>query len=243
MLQMSICDDAETSQEKSVRGSVINLVDSFNKKLAAKRKEIHFVEQILLNFDTELLFIARYFHHCWSLDKYTPPSKPSGNLKILRQVMAAKRIGNNGDTGEGDVDKQNQSGSILSFVDVPENGFIMCSNGKYLKLRKKPKWHISDCLDPIVYFNVEGEIIPILRSTILRVIPDSQLAVRVSGRWEGNQKDRDEGNLIVNCHKESFKKDPLEIYVNELSRDMIEETLDYLLIQPDSIKISERTCF
>jgi hypothetical protein len=88
----------------------------------------------------------------------------------------------------------------------------------------------------------------------VRVIPDSQLAVRVSGRWEENQKDRDEeGNLIVNCHKESFKnilsslqinpwkKDPLEIYVNELSRDMIEETLDYLMIKPDSIKLIDRT--
>jgi hypothetical protein len=112
----------------------------------------------------------------------------------------------------------------------------------------------ADYLGPIIYFNVEGEVIPILRSTILRVIPDSQLAVRVSGRWEESQKDRDEeGNLIVNCHKESFKnilsslqinpwkKDRLEIYVNELSRDMIEETLDYLMIQPDSIRLIDRT--
>jgi hypothetical protein len=104
---------------------------------------------------------------------------------------------------------------------------------------------VLDSLDPIVYFNVEGEIFSILRSTILRVIPDSQLAVRVSGRREDNGKDRDEeGNLIVNCHKESFRQilaalqlnhnnpHKLVIYVNKMCRDLIEETLNYLLIVP-----------
>jgi hypothetical protein len=120
------------------------------------------------------------------------------------------------------------------------SGIPPAACGTALKSQRKRKREDTACLSPVVYFNVEEEIIPILRSTILRVIPDSQLAVRVSGRWEGNQKDRDEeGNLIVNCRKESFKnilsslqinpwkKDPLEIYVNELSGDMIEETLDY----------------
>jgi hypothetical protein len=105
-------------------------------------------------------------------------------------------------------------------------------------------------LDPIVYFNVEGEIFTILRSTILRVIPKSQLAVRVSGRWEEQASKGDideEGNLIVNCHKESFKqilsalqinsvgKYHLIVYVNPLCKDYIEETLDYLQIVPDLI--------
>jgi hypothetical protein len=112
-------------------------------------------------------------------------------------------------------------------------------------------------LDPIVYFNVEGEIFPILRSTILNVIPESQLAVRVSGRWKEQETDVDEeGNLIVNCHKEAFKHilssiqvqncfhdqktaPPFEIFVNAVSRDAIEETLDFLLIKPASIRLLE----
>jgi hypothetical protein len=36
----------------------------------------------------------------------------------------------------------------------------------------------------VVYFNVEGEIIPMLRSVILRYIPDSLLGIRTSRRWK-----------------------------------------------------------
>jgi hypothetical protein len=115
--------------------------------------------------------------------------------------------------------------------------------------------NVQNSLDPIVYFIVEGEIFTILRSTILRVIPNSQLAVRVSGRWEEQPSKGDideEGNLIVNCHKESFKqiltalqicrwkKNLLIIYVNPLCKDYIEETLDYLQIVPDLITTIEK---
>jgi hypothetical protein len=84
------------------------------------------------------------------------------------------------------------------------------------------------------------------------VIPDSQLAVRVSGRWEDQKRDRDKGgNLIVDCHKEAFeqilsalqigplKENRLEVIVNTLSPDMIEETLNYLLISPNLITFRE----
>jgi hypothetical protein len=113
----------------------------------------------------------------------------------------------------------------------------------------------QNSLDPIVYFNVEGEIFTIRRSTILRVIPKSQLAVRVSGRWEEQPSKRDideDGNLIVNCHKESFKQilsalqicffadNLLIIYVNPVCKDFIEETLDYLQIVPDLITTIEK---
>jgi hypothetical protein len=104
-------------------------------------------------------------------------------------------------------------------------------------------------LSPIISFNVEGDIFPILRSTILRVVPKSHLAVRVSGRWENNEKDRDEeGNLYVNSHKESFKQIlaalqinpvnefPLIIGVNALCRNVIEHTLDYFVIHPVCIR-------
>jgi hypothetical protein len=102
-------------------------------------------------------------------------------------------------------------------------------------------------LYPMVYFNVEGEILSILRSTVLRAIPKSQFAVRVSGRWEEQAEKGDideEGNLIVNYHKESFRQilaalqvfypsNKLRIFVTALCRDFIVETLNYLLIVPD----------
>jgi hypothetical protein len=71
-------------------------------------------------------------------------------------------------------------------------------------VHREPKF-----LDSIVYFSVKGEIFTILRATVLRVIPKSQLAVRVPGRLEEQAEKGDideEGNLIVNCHKESFKQ-------------------------------------
>jgi hypothetical protein len=36
----------------------------------------------------------------------------------------------------------------------------------------------------VVYFNVDGEIIPMLRSVIHRYIPDSLLGIRTSKRWK-----------------------------------------------------------
>jgi hypothetical protein len=104
----------------------------------------------------------------------------------------------------------------------------------------------TNALDPIVYFNVEGEIFPILRSTILRVIPKSQLAVRVSGRWEEQVEKGEideEGNLIVDCHKESFRQiisalqttcfgEDFHVLVNSLCRNAIEKTLNFLVITP-----------
>jgi hypothetical protein len=117
--------------------------------------------------------------------------------------------------------QQHSMGSVHSLVQSPDNTRIGSkTNDNKLESQKKRKRDNTDSLDPIVYFNVEGEIIPILRSTILRVIPDSQLAVRVSGRWEENQKDRDEeGNLIVNCHKESFKNILSSLQINPWKQD------------------------
>jgi hypothetical protein len=119
---------------------------------------------------------------------------------------------------------------------------------------KKKKRKIDDdneIPNPLVCFNVEGEVVPILRSTILRVIPHSQLAIRVSGRWEDQPSDIDEhGNLIVRCPKEAFKHilasiqvhnptqedtSPLEIFVNEYTA--IEKTLDFLQITPHFIRL------
>jgi hypothetical protein len=249
-LQMNICNYVETVPEKSVHESVIKSTGSFNNGLAADPNEIHFLDQIQLNFDRELSFMANYFHHSWSAEKCSCPSE---KLKVLEQVISAKRSKERIFTSEREHEKHQTSHDAYSTAGTT-GGIPPVLSSVSLKSQKKRKRDNTHCLDLIVYFNVEGEIIPILRSTILRVIPDSQLAVRVSGRWEENQKDRDEeGNLIVNCHKESFKnilsslqinpwkKDPLEIYVNELSGDMIEETLDYLMIKPDSIRLIDRT--
>jgi hypothetical protein len=250
--QMNIHNVVETAPKKSIHESVRDLIDSLNNKLTVNRAELYFVEQSLLNFDRELTFMANYFHHSCCSDKCT---STSGSLETLKQVITTKRNQTVMFTcSNGTVQTVFELNIGSHDASIQPDDITSSGNTESLKSPGKGKRNSTDCLDPIVYFNVEGEIIPILRSTILRVIPDSQLAVRVSGRWEGNQKDRDEeGNLIVNCHKESFKnilsslqinpwkKDPLEIYVNELSGDMIEETLDYLMIKPDCIRLIDRT--
>jgi hypothetical protein len=52
---------------------------------------------------------------------------------------------------------------------------------------------------PVVYFNLDSEILPILRST-LGLVCNSQLGIRISGRWkeleEADDIDKD-GNLII----------------------------------------------
>jgi hypothetical protein len=57
----------------------------------------------------------------------------------------------------------------------------------------------SSAPDSIVYFNVEGERICILKSTLQEMIPNSQLTIRVaSGRWEEQAENLDEdGNIII----------------------------------------------
>jgi hypothetical protein len=50
----------------------------------------------------------------------------------------------------------------------------------------------------VVYFNVRGETVCLLRSTILEVIPNSQMAVRLSGEWVEQESTLDtEGRIVV----------------------------------------------
>jgi hypothetical protein len=55
----------------------------------------------------------------------------------------------------------------------------------------------------ITNFNVMGDIVSVPKSTIDKYLPDSQLAVRVSGRWEAQPGEIDsQGNLIIMQPKE-----------------------------------------
>jgi hypothetical protein len=174
-------------------------------------------------FSVEMDFMANYFAQTWGVP-VTENQKPEN---ILHQVTEHKKM--------VDLEKDN-------------------SKDKQKKRKRDDENPLSEDFipNPLVYFNVEGEIVPILRSTILRVIPQSQLAIRVSGRWQDQQSDVDEdANLIVRCPKEAFKhilaslqvhnptrkeNAPLEIFVNEYSKHAIEETLDFLQITPHFIQ-------
>jgi hypothetical protein len=105
----------------------------------------------------------------------------------------------------------------------------------------------SSAPSSIISFNVEGHQLPILRSTILRLIPDSLLGIKVSGRWTIQPNEMDEqGNLIVNnCSKEAFDQiiTALQFYdhgptgtvrmllLTEKTKDEMAMALDYLQIQ------------
>jgi hypothetical protein len=90
-LTISIQHDTETEQETLVNESITKLFDSLDRRRTLYRSEIHFVEQILSNLDREITFMAKYFHHCWSLERCTTSSETWGDLTILKQVMAAKQ--------------------------------------------------------------------------------------------------------------------------------------------------------
>jgi hypothetical protein len=99
---------------------------------------------------------------------------------------------------------------------------------------------------PIVSFPVETQVISILRSTLMRVIPDSQLAIKISGRWTMSEEEIDEeGNFIISdCPKALFDQIITSIqinyfnefchvlYLNAATKDSnIAEILDYFMIQ------------
>ena len=61
--------------------------------------------------------------------------------------------------------------------------------------------------DPIVSFNIHGEIFSILKSTIHEFLPDSLLSIRFSGRWKEQQDDLDEhGNILLDVPREAFRE-------------------------------------
>jgi hypothetical protein len=172
-------------------------------------------------FDEEVQFMWEYFHNSWSKDR---PQNRFGPVEELRNLIVSTKCNS-------------------------EDSFSLKKKRKIAEIEEEKEKEVttdSSSLDPIVSFNVEGEIFSILRSTILRVIPNSQLAMRVSGRWEEQAEKGDideEGNLVVNCHKESFRQIisalqmtcfglEFQVLVNCLCRNAIEETLNYLLITP-----------
>jgi hypothetical protein len=173
-------------------------------------------------FSVETDFLANYFVQAWGL----AVTENQTAEEILHAVTGRKKKGGYKDASDGKKNKRKRENNDLSTEDMVPS--------------------------PLVYFNVEDEIVPILRSTILRVIPQSQLAIRVSGRWTDQLSDIDEdGNLIVRSPKEAFKhilasiqvhnptreeNFPLEIFVNEYSKHTIEETLDFLQITPHFIR-------
>jgi hypothetical protein len=207
---VSVEQQCKTIQDDTARGFVqpyLLCVQSYDQKL----KDVQYMTE---QFSTEMDVMAKYFAQAWGLSVTAEGQTPEELLQYVRE-------------------KKNVEGGLEANETKSFSSEDMAST-------------------PLVYFNVEGEIVPILRSTILRVIPQSQLAVRVSGRWQDQPSDIDEhGNLIVRCPKEAFKhilaslqvhnptrkEDfPLEIFVNEYSKNTIEDTLDFLQITPHFIR-------
>jgi hypothetical protein len=229
---LSSCRKLEIYEMKS-NYDRIQISDSF----AFPVKSLPKIEENTNSFMEKLLTTLKGHHEELKQEK----SKLEADLKFLeeeRQFMEGYFY----KTWNFSSDKVNTVPKHLRDIIARREAFHDHLQNKKRKLTEDP-----DSLDPIVYFNVEGEIFTILRWTILNLIPGSQLAVRVSGRWEEQPEKGDideEGNLLVNCHKESFRQiiaalqvytasAKLRILVTTQCRDFIEETLDYLLIVPD----------
>ncbi len=108
-------------------------------------------------------------------------------------------------------------------------------------------------IDPLAYFNVEGNLFVTRKSTILEVFPESQLAVRVSGRWTEQEHDIDEdGNIYYDTSPEAFKSVIRYVRerkllgssaVMEVKKDIekeVKELLEYLMIDASTITIKCR---
>lgn len=108
-------------------------------------------------------------------------------------------------------------------------------------------------IDPLAYFNVEGNLFVTRKSTILEVFPDSQLAVRVSGRWTEQEQDIDEdGNIYYDVSPEAFKSvirymrerkllgsSAVMIVKKEIEKE-VKELLEYLMIDASATTIKSR---
>jgi hypothetical protein len=92
---------------------------------------------------------------------------------------------------------------------------------------------------PIVDWNVEGKKICILKDTIKAVIPQSQLAIRISGRWLEQQQNVDEeGNLILEGSKEVLVKIFSSIRAQHLLDEVETFSLSYQL-KEDYLEIAD----
>jgi hypothetical protein len=220
------CEETEENSVKQLENSILSKSeDVFHVLRKYENKwlqEKYSLEKELINLRTEIQFIADYFHRAWFTKCISDTENPEHSIDILEIIVQRKNVRQSDSKKNRNKRKRTEEQTI-----------------------SKP-----EPIDPIVYFNVEGEIFPILRSTILRVIPDSQLAVRVSGRWKEQAEKGDideEGNLIVDCHSESFRQilaglqavrmgtEILNVFVTALCSNSIEETLRYLQITPNSL--------
>ena len=80
-------------------------------------------------------------------------------------------------------------------LDVTANKLYEVYEGVAKYANPKKQQEISD---RIIWFNVRGKSVCLLRSTILAIIPNSQLAIRVGGEWKEQDSTLDkEGRIIV----------------------------------------------
>jgi hypothetical protein len=216
-LSASEYDETERFRRLGNPDELLECASEYKKSLVRESDSLRYKSYQL---DKEIRRMSIYFHSTWSRAGPKSAWTTMHLLDLLKNVVNIKQM----------------------YEAAPHNRKRRRSKGDEEMLDMID----TNALDPIVYFNVEGEIFTILRSTILRVIPKSQLAVRVSGRWEEQTEKGEideEGNLIVNCHKESFRQiisalqttcfgEDFHVLVNSLCRNAIEKTLNFLVITP-----------
>jgi hypothetical protein len=83
---------------------------------------------------------------------------------------------------------------IFSYLDEIKSVIV-----SYHKVLREANSQEKMNLNPIASFNVEGERICILKSTLQEIIPESPLTISIaSGRWEEQERNLDEdGNIII----------------------------------------------
>jgi hypothetical protein len=194
-------------------------------------------------FLEELLFMEKYIQTMWE----SPLNFSSLKKKVKR--MKKKTIHEKNKTS-ADSEVQNQieetTERLIEVLSIIES---YRSNHESITDRKEKLKS-----DPIAYFNCEGEKVCILKSTIQKYIPESQLAIRLSGEWVEQDQDLDEdGCMDVDFSKEVFRaiisavrsmkylaaSQKPEIKISKAKVDELHEALNYFLIDSTKFVISQ----
>jgi hypothetical protein len=139
------------------------------------------VEAIQKLFFDNLVFVANYLQGTWEstithMEKLKMIKSPIGETSSKRKrKFSCKTV--------EEVNSVTLIQTVLSCI-----GNITTRIDDYnFQLNQKAEEGLQERLklDYIAAFNVEGERISVVKSTLLQIIPESQLTIRVaSGRWE-----------------------------------------------------------
>jgi hypothetical protein len=240
-LQLASLNNAISDNSLEILNTMIKAVNELDNLLKEVISEIQKTGELFLQ---KLSFVCRFFHQQWLpviCDFPSLTTKVEPRLKRVREERTNTFV--------------EEAASVFKILDCQ---LALIKKYKQLLLEASEVGiHERMKLDPIVYLSVEGDRICVLKSTLLQIIPQSQLTIRVaSGRWEEPKENLDEDGYVIIDDIEKYvlrkliqsirqvklmKTDNRGIIkvANQKEIKPFRSALDYLLI--DNIDVSAET--